>query len=93
MGAVTGFTKVYPNILRWSLGHKRQALSLPAVVTVFGLVVWLGLDTFTGWMPKFVKSSRPYVAVKHAFPGLGKEFMPPLDEGSFLYSLVLFSKK
>jgi len=85
MGGITAFTKAYPRILRWALDHKVKALSLPGAVTVFGLVVWLGLDTFIGWMPNIIQSSRPIVAMKNTFPGLGKEFMPPLDEGSFLY--------
>ena len=85
MGGITAFTKVYPRILRWALDHKAKALSLPGFVTAFGLVVWLGFGTFTGWLPKFIQSTSPMVAMNHAFPGLGKEFMPPLDEGSFLY--------
>ena len=85
MGGITAFTKVYPRLLRWALDHKAKALSLPGFVTAFGLVVWLGFGTFTGWLPKFIQSSSPMVAMNHAFPGLGKEFMPPLDEGSFLY--------
>ena len=85
MGGITAFTIVYPRILRWALDHKAKALSLPGFVTAFGLVVWLGFGTFTGWLPKFIQSSSPMVAMNHAFPGLGKEFMPPLDEGSFLY--------
>ncbi|MEW6530935.1 MAG: efflux RND transporter permease subunit [Thermodesulfobacteriota bacterium] len=32
-----------------------------------------------------VRSSRIWSRLTHAFPGLGKEFMPDLDEGSFLY--------
>ncbi|MBC8344850.1 MAG: efflux RND transporter permease subunit [Candidatus Marinimicrobia bacterium] len=85
MGSVTAFTRVYPNMLRWALNHKKKALSLPAFVTALGLVIWLGFDAFTGWVPNFIRSSRPMVAMGHIFPGLGKEFMPPLDEGSFLY--------
>jgi Cu(I)/Ag(I) efflux system membrane protein CusA/SilA len=85
MGGVTAFTRVYPKMLAWALEHKLKAIFLPVFVTVFGLVVWLGFDAFTGWMPKFIRSSRPMTALNHAFPGLGKEFMPPLDEGAFLY--------
>ncbi len=85
MSGITAFTKVYPRLLRWALDHKAKALSFPGFVTIFGLVVWLGFETFTGWMPNFLLSTRPIVTMNHAFPGLGKEFMPPLDEGSFLY--------
>jgi Cu(I)/Ag(I) efflux system membrane protein CusA/SilA len=48
-------------------------------------MVWLGFGSLTGWMPQFVKASNPYVAMAHTVPGLGKEFMPSLDEGSFLF--------
>ena len=27
----------------------------------------------------------PWVSLKHRFPGIGREFMPALDEGSLLY--------
>ena len=72
MGVVTAFTRVYPKMLVWALNHKLKALSLPAFVTIFGLVVWLGFDSFTGWMPKMIRSSRPVTALHHAYPGLGK---------------------
>jgi copper/silver efflux system protein len=32
-----------------------------------------------------IRSNWLYSRLAHAFPGLGKEFMPDLDEGSFLY--------
>ncbi len=38
-----------------------------------------------GFVPEPVRESRPGKAISKTFPGLGKEFMPPLDEGSFLY--------
>lgn len=85
MGGLLGFTKIYPLLLTWALDHKRLALSAPAALLIFGLFVWLGFGRIFGFMPDFIKRTSPYVTMAHLFPGLGKEFMPPLDEGSYLY--------
>jgi Cu(I)/Ag(I) efflux system membrane protein CusA/SilA len=77
--------KVYEPVLRWCLDHKKLFLILPVFLVILGCFIWLGFDTAVGFMPNWIRSSRPYSALNHAFPGLGKEFMPALDEGSFLY--------
>ncbi len=83
--AIQSFTSVYPKILTWMLEHRVYALALPALILAFGLNAWLGFDTLFGWSPDSVKQTRPYQKMLHTFPGLGREFMPALDEGSFLY--------
>ncbi len=77
--------RLYPRTLRWCLDHKAAFLTLPVVAVFFGLLIWLGFDAVFGWAPNSVTRVRPVSALAHAFPGLGKEFMPPLDEGSYLY--------
>ncbi|MFH2050112.1 MAG: efflux RND transporter permease subunit [bacterium] len=77
--------RAYEPILRWCLDHKKVFLMLPLILIVLGLNIWLGFDKIFGFMPDLVKSTSPYVTLNHNFPGLGKEFMPNLDEGSFLY--------
>jgi len=85
MGALTLFTKFYPGILAWTLKHKKLSLSIPSLLVLISVIIWLGFGSVFGFMPDFVKKSSPYRAMVKTFPGLGKEFMPPLDEGSFLY--------
>ena len=79
------FQRGYTTMLRWVLDHKAAFMALPAALVLFGGLVWFGGGTMTAWLPDSVRASGPISALMHAFPGLGKEFMPPLDEGSFLY--------
>ncbi len=79
------FMRVYEPILRWCLSHKAVFLAIPSFLILLGLTIWLGFSSIFGWMPRWVQSSPPYVMLNHAFPGLGKEFMPDLDEGSYLW--------
>ncbi len=79
------FIRVYRPLLVLCLAHKTVFLSIPVLILLFGGMTWLGFDRFFGWLPNTVKSSRMVSSVAHTFPGLGKEFMPPLDEGSYLY--------
>jgi Cu(I)/Ag(I) efflux system membrane protein CusA/SilA len=76
---------VYEPMLRWCLDNKGKFLLIPAFVVLLGVVVWIGFDPLFGFLPGPIRSSSPYVFLNHEFPGLGKEFMPDLDEGSFLY--------
>lgn len=92
MGPIAGllaffvfFIKVYGPILRWFLNNKILFLTIPTIIIVAGVSVWLGFTSVFGWLPQSIKNHSTYAKLNHLLPGLGKEFMPPLDEGSYLY--------
>lgn len=78
------FQRFYPRLLRLALNHKLAFLSLPGMLIVLGGTIWFGFGTLISPLPDSIRSSSAATALMHVFPGLGKEFMPPLDEGSFL---------
>lgn len=85
LGSFFVFRILYPTLLRWVLAHKAIFLPAPALVVVLGLTIWLGFSTIFAWMPDALHKSAPGQWMHHAFPGLEREFMPDLDEGTFLY--------
>ncbi len=84
LSAFRVFQHFYPSILRWCLNHKLLFLSMPACLLICGACAWLGFDAVFEAAPDGVKSTSFWVKGTEAFPGLGKEFMPPLAEGSYL---------
>ena len=85
MSLMMFFVRAYPRVLHWALDHKWLAMSGPIVLVIIGYTVWIGFGNLFGFLPNFMKKTEIYQAAQHTFPGLGKEFMPPLDEGSYLY--------
>jgi len=85
MALVLLFQRLYPRILGWCLNHKLAFMCLPIALLLMGVMIWLGFDRVFSFVPKEYRNNRLWAAARHTFPGLGKEFMPPLDEGSFLY--------
>jgi copper/silver efflux system protein len=83
LGALMTMVHFYEPILRWALIHKRKFLILPAFTLFFGLLVWQGFDKVFGPVATGVEKIGWHAPAK-VFPGTGKEFMPSLNEGSFL---------
>ena len=81
----TFFQRVYGPILKWILEHKALFFSAVLTVLLIGAMAWMGFNTLFGWLPGFVKKAPVISSIARSFPGLGKEFMPPLDEGAYLY--------
>jgi Cu(I)/Ag(I) efflux system membrane protein CusA/SilA len=81
----------YSRILGWCLAHKGRFLLLPALLLLLALNIWLGFSTVFGFMARGFQQvgwdpskTTAWQRASEAFPGLGTEFMPALDEGSFL---------
>jgi copper/silver efflux system protein len=85
MGGFWMFTLVYRPLLHWCLRHKIVFLLGNVAFVLFGLSAWLGLPRTTGWLPEPVRETRAYAALSDALPGLKTDFLPPFDEGSYLY--------
>jgi copper/silver efflux system protein len=81
----------YPRLLTWCLTHKKTFLIVPAVLLLLGLNIWMGFGSIFGFVAHGfdkaglnIRNTTVWSSLYHAFPGLGREFMPALDEGSFL---------
>ncbi len=89
------FQLVYEPLLRFFLRHKVVYMAMPVIILLAGASAWLGFGTVFGFVPRAaeaigigkeaVQQNRLWSWAYHKFPGFGKEFMPPLDEGSYLY--------
>lgn len=79
LGFLSSIIRYYPKILSWCLNNKWKFLSFPIVIVFLGLLIWLGTNKVLGFLPETIKT--PIASI---FPGIGEEFMPSLDEGSFL---------
>ncbi len=84
LGFLMSIVRYYQPILRWCLDNKWKFLSIPIGIVLLGIIIWQGVDKLFGFMPEGIRQTRAWQAVENTFPGIGKEFMPTLDEGSFL---------
>ncbi|MEZ5387962.1 MAG: efflux RND transporter permease subunit [Prosthecobacter sp.] len=77
----------YPSVLSWCLRRKTAFLLIPSGIIVMGVLSWRGWEKTFGWAGERVPSlaqTRLWKDLQKTFPGLGGEFRPSLDEGSFL---------
>lgn len=81
----------YRPILRWCLRHRKTFISMPILLVLFALFTWQGYHQLMQplyhlWEDGTAEPKDWQINqfMGQVFPGLGEEFMPSLDEGSFL---------
>jgi len=91
LGFFTILEYFYKPILKWCLDHKVTFLLIPSFLILFGATTWMGFNNIFGFVAKGfdtvgwnVRTTKIWSGLTHTFPAIGKEFMPSLNEGSFL---------
>lgn len=91
LGILLSIVHFYEPVLKWCLENKGKFLLIPGFTILFGVTVWLGFTNIFGfaakgfdWVGLNLRTTSVWSAMAHTFPGVGKEFMPSLNEGSFL---------
>lgn len=92
LGMLWSLVFYYERILRWCLAHRWKFMMIPLFTLLFGTLIWLGFDKTFGFVVKgfeavgwnSFRQTDFWQASTKRFPGIGEEFMPSLNEGSFL---------
>lgn len=91
LGAFTLLQYSYKRILTWILNNKIKFLFIPFILMLLAVNIWMGFSSVFGFMENGfdklgwnIRTTAVWSGLNHSFPGMGKEFMPSLDEGSFL---------
>ena len=79
------FIFYYQQMLTVLLTQKILFYSAMCAVLIFGGCIWLGFNTVFSFSPNAIKNTAFWQSAEKTLPGLGKEFMPSLDEGSYLF--------
>jgi copper/silver efflux system protein len=79
-----GIVHFYEPVLNWCLRNKIKFLLLPVFTILLGVVIWLGFDGIFGFTGNTIRNTKAYQSMVATFPGIGSEFMPTLNEGSYL---------
>ncbi len=80
--------RIYEPTLDWALEHRRTVVSLAFLILSIALLTAIGLPR--EWVKQIRDKGHDRTADWVA--GFGKEFMPPLNEGSLLHMPVLMPK-
>jgi Cu(I)/Ag(I) efflux system membrane protein CusA/SilA len=80
-----GLLRIYDPVLNWALGHRKTVLSAAGLLLACAVILAWGLPR------PIVREfeQRHWDTAAHLAKGMGREFMPPLNEGSLLFMPVL----
>ncbi|PKP26887.1 MAG: cation transporter [Bacteroidetes bacterium HGW-Bacteroidetes-2] len=91
LAILMSMVKYYQPILSWCLINQKKFLMVPIITIFFGILIWLGFPKIFGFVANGfdkvgwnIRTTSVWTGMANTFPGVGKEFMPSLDEGSFL---------
>ena len=77
LGGFKLFIHFYPNILHWCLEHKKAFLTLPVIIILLGLNIWIGFDKVFGFIPKItekvgwnIRTTSVWSSLSHTFAGM-----------------------
>ncbi|SEG04864.1 Cu(I)/Ag(I) efflux system membrane protein CusA/SilA [Halpernia humi] len=89
--ALLSIVNTYERTLRWCLKNKGKFMLIPLFTLLFGVMIWIGFATTFGFVAKGfnklgwnIQESKVWTVPSKTFPGIGSEFMPTLNEGSYL---------